>query len=614
MGTFSKFLSVWGEGNYKRTGNLYRGHNPFVTGSDGNAFTVTFEDEEHAPWYDHKNNVGGSLYQACERLNIDIERTNGNGQHNTPKGYAGLVDYAERHLHIPADVLLKWEWRETMHYCVKRGKEAPALEYPTKGGKRYRMLDGDKPKYLSAKGYKPCWYGLKFALDILKDLPELALIICNGEPSTIVAQYYGIPAICAPGGERTLSDGLIQQLKQAWQGDIWIVFDCDDKGRTAGKLLQEQLRGAGYVATALDIGLHENADLADLCHLHGVGTYEHLSTLLPDEIATSGVISGADAAKFAIANIYLASEGEHLVMPFKKLHRLGGNCHYIAPGEVIIISGISGGGKTTFAECLTEPLIQMGRRVLWDGKEWSPDKMHARRIQRETGITTEQQKAWRHYKKEKMMGIRDEYCEGKPLSDAELAAYLKASDEIARYAGRMDYMPFAPCIEDTLGLMSEKLVYYRARREPPVCVVLDYAQLWKMQATGNAPSNLFEYALDYVKDWTLREKIITLTLSQSNKDATDKVKVADSEYLLTSADAQYIRDDKSNLMITINPQYEEDRNHMHNGRPQLRKRDYIVLNVVKNSDGQEGFVRLVTQWDRLLIEDKTPRIKKEIGD
>lgn len=614
MGTLDRVLQAWGSQNYKKRGREYRGHSPIRPGSDGNSFTITEIDQEHAPYMDHKDNQGGSLYELAKIMGVEIEPSeHSDGQRRESMGYTGLADYAERHLHIPTDVLIKWDWQETMQYCGQRGKEAPALVYPTKGGKRYRMLDGDKPKYLSAKGFKPCWYGLQFALDMLKDLPDAPLVICNGEPSTIVGQYYGIPAVCAPGGERTLNDELIQQLKSGWRGDIWIVFDCDETGRKAGKLLQAQLRGAGYNAFALDIGLHEHADLADLCHLHGVGTYEHLSTLVPDEIAANGVTSGADAAKFAIANIYLPPQGELLTMPFTKLHRLGGNCHYIAPGEVIIISGISGGGKTTFAECLTEPLIQKGRRVLWDGKEWSPAKMHARRIQRLTGISTDRQKAWQHWKKERAAGVSLEYCEGVPLSDAELTAYLQASEVIASYAHRIDYMPFLPYLEDTLGRMSERLVYHRARREPPVCVVLDYAQLWKMQTVNNAPSNLFEYALDKVKDWTLTENIITIVLSQSNKDATDRVKVAESEYLLTSADALYVRDDKANLMMTINPQYEEDRNHMHNGRAQLRKKSEIVVNVVKNSDGREGFVRLEAEWERLDILDKTPK-KRDIND
>lgn len=607
MGTLDRVLSAWGSGNYKKHGNEYRGHSPIRPGSDGNSFVITEIDQEHAPYMDHKDNQGGSLYELAKLMGIEIEPiSNGNGKRAEPKGYGGLTDYAERHLHIPVDVLAKWQWQETMHYCGQRGKEAPALEYPTKGGKRYRMLDGDKPKYLSAKGFKPCWYGLNFALDILKDIPDAPLVICNGEPSTIVGQYYGVPAVCAPGGERTLSEGLIQQLKSAWLGDVWIVFDCDETGRKAGKLLQEQLRGAGYTVFALDIGLHEHADLADLCHLHGVGTYEHLSTLVPDEIATSGVRSGADAARFAIANMYLPPEGELMTMPFTRLHRLGGNCHYISAREIVLISGISGGGKTAFAECLTEPLIQRGRRVLWDGKEWDADKMHARRIQRLTGIGTDQQKAWMHWKKERSQGIKPEYCEGVPLTDAQLAAYLDASTLIASYAHRIDYMPFLPHLEDTLTRMSERLAYHRARHEPPVCVVLDYAQLWKMDTVNNAPSNLFEYALDKVKDWTLTENIITFVLSQSNKDATDRVKVADSEYLLTSADALYVRDDKANLMLTLNPQYEEDRNHMHNGKAQLKKRDFMVVNVVKNSDGAEGFIRLKVDWERLTVLDETP--------
>lgn len=621
MGTFSKFLAAWGEGNYKRTGNEYRGHNPFVAGSDGNAFTVTFIDEEHAPWMDHKNSIGGSLYEACAKLNIEIDRaTTAKPALSSLRAYAGLDDYAAGNLGVAGDVLVKWQWREAMKYCSVHEKERPALEYPTKGGLRYRMLDGLKPKYLSKAGYKPCWYGLNFALDMIRGVLDFPLILCNGEPSTILAQHYGIPAICAPGGEHQLSAELIQQLRAALTElptppVFWIVLDCDDTGRTAAKKIQAQLVALGYEAFVFDLKLPEHGDLADYCRLHEVETFEYLGKLTPIITDVSGVVGSKAVAQRAIAHIHTAPEGQTVVFPFKAFHRLGGMCRVIDPGEVVIISGISGGGKTSFAECLTEPLVQKGMRILWDGKEWSPAKMHARRVQRLKGITTEQQKLHNRWKDEIARGIAGTLCEGVRFTPEQEQAYMDASYMIARYKGEVDYMPLAPCLEDTLGLMSERLTYYRARREPVPLVVFDYAQLWVLNSANNAPSNLFEFALDKVKNWTLRENVVAFVLSQSNKEATDKVKVADSTYLLTSADAQFIRDDKCNLMITLNPQYEEDRNHMHNGKAQLRKREYIVANVVKNSDGDEGFVRLQTWWERLTIMDKImPTVKVDMDE
>lgn len=625
MGTLSNVLAAWGHQNYKKVGNTYRGHSPIRPGSDGNTFVITAQDEENAPYFDHKDIEGGSLYQLAKIMGVEIvgDGSGNNGAVETLIAYRDLAHYAEVQ-GVIEETFKAWEWRYEMHWCGQNNKERPALTYMTKGGRRWRYIDGLKPKYANETGkWKPCWYGLNFALDMLKNFQNPTLVLCNGEPSTIVGQCFGVPAVCAPGGERQLGDELIQELTRAMQAkqlplNVWIVYDCDKQGRDASAKVQKQLQAAGWNAHALDIKLGDKGDLGNYCKLHGDDAYMQLQRIAEYEpLAPNGILSSADVARMAIANIGKVTMGEPLIFPFKAFHKFGGNCRVMAAGEVAVFAGISGGGKTTFAECLTEPLIQRGKRGLWDGKEWNAQKMHARRIQRLTGITTEQQKLYEVWKYERSNGIPESDCEGVALTQQEEQAYLAASDYIAtKYVGRIDYMPQVPYLEDTLGLMSERLAYYRRRREPVSFAVFDYVQLWKMRTVNNAPSNLFEYAFDVVKDWTLTENIASFVLTQSTKEATEKVKVHDSTYLLTSADAQYIRDDKSNLMITLTPQYEENRNQMHNGKAALRKLPYIVARAVKNSDGIEGgFVRLEAYWERLMILDKVvPSVKVNLGD
>ena len=75
-----------------------------------------------------------------------------------------------------------------------------ALEFPTHGGKRYRFLDGNKPYYMSEKGYKKCWYGMN--ANALKRLSDgQPLVIANGEISVVAAQHHGLAAVCVTSGE-----------------------------------------------------------------------------------------------------------------------------------------------------------------------------------------------------------------------------------------------------------------------------------------------------------------------------------------------------------------------------------------------------------------------------
>jgi energy-coupling factor transporter ATP-binding protein EcfA2 len=591
----------------KLRGNQWRMKSPYRVDSDSDSFTGRIEaDGEHGAFHDKVNDAGYSLYQLAGFLGVETPKLVDRPATTTKRKYKDFADYADQH-GAPVEAFAKAGWSETLD------DNRPALRFKTRNGDRLRYLDDGKPRYKSPFEYQACWYGLEKAAQMAAELGVSAIVLCNGEASTVVAQYYGIPAACVTGGERKIADALLAQFKTLWNGDVWLAYDCDETGKRVAQEVLAQFKALDLTAYTLDLGLQAGGDLADLCRLYGIDTYKHLSTLVPQ--TTNGIVTSTDVAKLAIANIGNVMHGEPLVFPFKVFHRLGGMCRVIAPGEVVIITGVSGGGKTSFIECMTEPLIQRGRRGLWDGKEWSPPKMHARRMQRLTGITTEQQKLYEYWKVERQRGVPDAEREGVALTPQEEQAYIHASQLVAQYVGRMEYMPQLPCLEDTLGLMSERLAYYRRRRETVSFVVFDYAQLWKMRSTSNAPSNLFEYALDAVKDWTLRENIVTFTLSQSNKDATDKVKVAGSTYLLGTADAQYIRDDKCNLMITLNPQYEEDRNHMHNGQPSLRKMNYVVANVCKNSDGKEGFIRLESWWERLSILDKIkPAVQVDLGD
>lgn len=255
----------------KKVGREYRGRSPFRNESDsGTSFVLKIDDDEHGVWHDHPAGTSGTLYDLAKHLGIE-----------TPKGrldvvttkrlYTGLADYAEAH-GVALSVFETAKWTEGTHYCGTHKKDRPCLIYPTKNGNRYRFTDGEKPPYANDTGYKSCWYGLDLALPIAR-AKNLPLILCNGEASTVVAQHYGIPACAVTSGEKRIPDTLLSELKEKWQGEILLAYDCDNTGRRVAQEVKTQLEEKPVI---IDLGFGDGGDLADFCKLHTSQAAEQL--------------------------------------------------------------------------------------------------------------------------------------------------------------------------------------------------------------------------------------------------------------------------------------------------------------------------------------------------
>lgn len=199
----------------------YKSNSPFKVGSDSGSFTLNISDDEHGMYFYFVDGDGGSLYDLATQLGIDVPET----VINT------LEQYAQKQ-GVPAQVFRAAGWRE----CKKmtNAGEFPALEFGTKTGKRWRVLGEfvkGKPKFINEKGYKNCWYGLERAIARASTNGQ-PLIICNGEPSVLVADFYRVGATCLTGGEgKNITPQQIEELRSKWDGPVWVVLDCDKAGR-----------------------------------------------------------------------------------------------------------------------------------------------------------------------------------------------------------------------------------------------------------------------------------------------------------------------------------------------------------------------------------------------
>jgi replicative DNA helicase len=296
VNTGEKVLAHLASYGLKREANgQWRCNSPLRPGANSHSFTLRIEaDGERGVWNDHAGGEGGSLYSLCDRLGIEYERKPAGGRKpvdNSKRAYKNLAEYAALK-GVPESAFLNVGWcKEPVTYDKR-----PALKFKTKGGDRYRFIDGGKPAFKSQVGYQACWYGLNAAANYAR-AHELPLVICNGEPSVIVALHFRIPACAITGGEQpTIPDELLKELKSTWTGAILLALDCDETGRKAAVGKAKILQAAGYTAAVIDLGLDESGDLADFCKLYTDSALDTLLALGQDASKTNEEGSNSSAA------------------------------------------------------------------------------------------------------------------------------------------------------------------------------------------------------------------------------------------------------------------------------------------------------------------------------
>lgn len=271
--TADKVLEALQSHNLKQEGAEWRCNNPFHNGSDSHAFKLKIEHGERGAYYDHAHGDKGTLYDLAHYFGIETPEGGVYAVENTKREYHNLDDYAAVH-GVPGDVFRAADWREVVY------QERLALEFDTAGGKRYRFLDNGKEKYKSVFGYKLCWYHLGRAVKCARETGR-PIILCNGEATTVVAEYYGLCAFSMTAGEKALPLDLLESLSKVLHeggfSAFWIALDCDSTGRDSARKIASQLTDKGYRVKVVDLGLGESGDLADFCKLFEERTLDELT-------------------------------------------------------------------------------------------------------------------------------------------------------------------------------------------------------------------------------------------------------------------------------------------------------------------------------------------------
>lgn len=286
-----------------------------------------------------------------------------------------------------------------------------------------------------------------------------------------------------------------------------------------------------------------------------------------------------------------------LPFPLKVLHKFRGLCQMIAPGKMIGVVGISGGMKTSFCETLMDTWRRdNGVDVLYWGPEWTPMEMAARAVQRHGTIekptaSYDDVQLHKRWNWEEANNVPFQIRAGKKMNDSMYRTSMEMLQVWRGYKGEGYYVKHMDMtLDELLAAIDRHMTVVKTQGKALRAIVLDYVQLTQLRDVRTETERV-EQALGLVKAFVVDRQLVGLVASQARKHEAEGVREAGS--VLTLESGQFVRSDKFNLVLTLNPIMQDK---------QLTNR--AIISVEKNSAGRTGMQHVVIDPARLRWVDQ----------
>ena len=552
-------------------GDQWRCNNPWRVGADSRSFRIQISpDGEQGVYFDHNSGEKGTLYSLAKQIHATIERDVLEVA-DSKRAYRDLAEYAQLK-GVPLEAFTALHWK-TEVVTVKQRK---AIEFPTRTGKRWRFIDGESPSFISEPGYQRCWYSLERAVKTANETQQ-PLVMCNGEPSVVVGQWYGVAATTISGSGETSNypPEMLKHLKSLYDGQVLLALDCDYKGAKSAMKLAAQMKAVGINVKAIDLMLGDKGDLADFCKLHQQDARANLLAL-PELKAPEPQLKLAQPATPPVPVVNYCSDidalssymdeinGDSLpqtpplINPYPFLHRFGGLGRVIPAGKLVFFASISGGTKTIGFETGWEKYQNMGVHNVIYSPEWvdainGATEMAARAVQRAGGVQFNDWMLNSLHNQEQ--GFRIKTNAGKALSSAEISKSMALAGQLMHRPGRAFFVKDAGLSTEKLCEQVEMICDLEAEKGNIIRAWwVDFAQLLWLETRDTGGRMWIETAINMIKDTCRRKGLVGFVSTQMRKDDAESAKEGGK---LSSDMMQWLSEQQANFVMAFVPKFED---------------------------------------------------------
>lgn len=232
----------------------------------------------------------------------------------------------------------------------------------------------EKKFRLSEANLKPCLFGWQAVPDTAR-----SVVICEGEFDAMAWREYGFTALSVPfgGGKGAKQDWIEHELDHLERfDDVLISMDMDDTGKKAVSEIVDRI--GRHRCRVVNLPAKD----ANECLLHGITTAEIIGvvakarTMDPSELRNAG-----DYLTDVLAAFNPSEDDVGFATPWDKCKSLR-----FRRGEVTIIAGVNGHGKSEAAGQFTIDAISQGEKACVASMEFKPHKWIARLVRQATAV------------------------------------------------------------------------------------------------------------------------------------------------------------------------------------------------------------------------------------
>lgn len=368
-----------------------------VAGDAGKSLKVRLTGEHAGNWKDFATGEGGDLLDlwaivrgmSISEAMLDVKAYLGV---RDPQ-FAGTKPKVAKPLakkpkcHRPEGTPLAWlentrclSPEAIIRYKIAQRGDAVVFPYLSPSGElmfvKYREArehaPGNKARVWSEEGGTPCLFGWQA-------IPPEArtVVICEGEPDALAWASYGYPALSVPNGANGHAWIEVEYDNLQRFDRIYLSLDMDDAGRAGvSEVITRLGRERCYV---VELPLKD----ANECLMREVGLdaikgcLRRARTLDPDELRPAEVFFERVVGEF------YPVEGHR---PGVSLPWIDANQLLLRPGEVSMLAGINGHGKSQIAGQITLEAMAQGWRSCVASLEFKPHKWLTRITRQACGL------------------------------------------------------------------------------------------------------------------------------------------------------------------------------------------------------------------------------------